>query len=355
MEQARRELLVARVTSGCVRVEVPSRRGSPFLLIRTPTRQQRYLAQEVYEDEFREAELGGVYTEAELVAFLLSEKLWSEEDQKLLDELPKQIDDMKVGLFNALLRSSDRVVTRKALGVAKDALAELHGRRHAYDHLSCAGVAAASRMKFLVGCGLSRTDGRPFYRGESFWERPDGTLDHAAEAYVRSRLTEAELREMARTEPWRSTWACRKAESSVFGVPAADYSEEQAGLVTLSLVYDSVYEHPECPADDVISDDDMLDGWLIYQRREREKRQAKKAGEELVTNEKIRNSQEIFLVAQTQQDAQKVFALNDDVVRAQQKRKLDFLKTQKGEVNEADMPDTRLQLQMAANRAATGG
>ena len=50
-------------------------------------------------------------------------------------------------------------------------------------------------------------------------------------------------------------------------------------MVSFSRMYDGAYGSPECPPDKVIEDDDMFDGWLIDQRRTREKEQSVKRAE----------------------------------------------------------------------------
>lgn len=71
-------------------------------------------------------------------------------------------------------------------------------------------------------------------------------------------------------------------------------------------MYDSIAESPESPSDEIILDDDMLDGWLIIQRRERELRTKQKAAEDVISNEKIANSDEVFIVAKSEEDIQKL-------------------------------------------------
>ena len=83
-------------------------------------------------------------------------------------------------------------------------------------------------------------------------------------------LGESEIRELARSEPWKSIWSSSKNEGVLFGKRAIELSEEQKHLIMWSTMYDSIGESPDSPSDKIIADDDMLDGWLILQRRERE-------------------------------------------------------------------------------------
>jgi hypothetical protein len=236
-------------------------------------------------------------------------------------------------------------VLRKALSAAKKKLDALTARKHANYHLTAEGLAASGRNHFLLGRCVSHRGG-PLYRDdEEYWADDSDTLDRLAQLSAAGRLGEAEFREVARTEPWRSVWSARKGAAGVFGRPASELSDEQRGLVSYSLLYDSVYEHPECPPDDVVEDDDRLDGWLIEQRRERESRAGKHEAERLSAG--VKDKQEVFLVADCQADAERVMSLNDAVARAAQRERFAAIQ-KRGVVAEQDMPDTRRRLRMQA-------
>ncbi len=340
MPAHRRELLVARIVSGTVRLELG---GSTYVLGR-PKKDSLYVAQQQHAGALYEAHLAGLFTEEELHDFLLDEGLWDEDSEKFLADLPGQIDKLKLALFRAVFRANERKTIRKALKAAREKLSWLLGRRHAYDHLSCQGAACGARAWYLLASSLYDHRGRRVFKLSRFWDEPCGLLQEAASELSRARLAEAEFRELARSEPWRSVWACRNAEHSLFGVSPDSYSEEQRSLAAYSSLYDSVLQHPECPPDEVIADDDCLDGWLVEQR---EKRKSGTPAGELVDNEKIRNSQEVYLVAETPDDAERVMALNDPQTRAVQKKR--FAKIiEKGEVDEMHMPDTKRRFQMEA-------
>jgi hypothetical protein len=95
----------------------------------------------------------------------------------------------------------------------------------------------------------------------------------------------------------------------------------------------------------------MLDGWMIIQRRKREAEVDKQAlGNN--TNQKIANSDEVFYMAETIEDARKIEKMNDGVGTMLKKQRMSFLK-EKGEVAEIMMPDTWLRLQTEAAQKAS--
>lgn len=346
MDSKRCEYLVSRICSGTVRL-----RPHNFLL-RKPTREQCYLANEVYLDHVEQAE--GLLTDEELLEWLIEYGYWDETKQSLLTKLPKEIEEFKVGLYKAGFKSKEQAEIRKFIGMAKKKLSELNAERYGFDYLSINGCAAMAKSKYLVGCGLFYNSGKPVFDMDNFWDEDSERLDLALVALAEQRLDEPTYRELARKEPWRSLWSIRKVESSLFGIPAADYSDEQKELVGWSQLYDSVYEHPERPTDFVIENDDYLDGWMIVQRREQEKHQVKKSGDDITKNEKIRSAGEVFVPADTLEDAIKVNDLNDDMAKATKKMRFKALE-KKGIMSEAEMPDTKRNMQMEANRLLMNG
>jgi hypothetical protein len=346
MDQARRDLLVARVISGRTLLRL---RGQRYQLC-LPSRRDRYYAQEVYAEGLAEGLEVGLWDEGGVLDFLHDRGFWSERDGQALTLLPKDIEKLKVGIYECRFKSEEREKTRQALALARRELEALLARRHGHDDKTCHGHAALMRARYLVGCGLKTWGGKRVFRHEGFWADRGGLLEEAVEAAARARADDAELREVSRTDPWRGVWAARRAEAGVFGKPACDLTEEQRSVVGWSLLYDGARERPECPPDDVLTDDDAFDGWLIKRRQERGGAEAS----DLIKNEKVRNSQEVFVFADTPEDARRVDALNDSGARAQKKVRLAALRKH-GRIAEQDMPDTKARLAMTANAGRAGG
>lgn len=335
MESYEKELIIRRICAGHVRCRV---RGETWLLT-PPSRNQLYEAQEIFADALADAEEDGLYTDAELLDFLLDNHLWDTERSKLLAKLPEEIEEFKLGLFKSSFKSNEKKAIRRAIRTAEAKLEELHEQRHAYDHLSTTGYATLIRARFLTWVGLRKEN-----ESEAFWKATGDFIDEVMRAAAQKRIAEEEYREVSRSEPWRSLWGSHKAEGSLFGVAAVDYTEEQRSLVGWSMLYDNVFEHPECPADAVINDDDVLDGWLIHQRREREKRQ-KETRSETATSDKIKNADEVYFPANNVEEAREINELNDEVAKANKRKRFAKLK-EKGQLQDHQMPDQRQRLRM---------
>lgn len=332
-----REFYIARVCSGSVRVHMSDK----TYVIKRPTSEQLYVGHEVYADYLEHAVSEGLFDESELLSFLMTSGFWDMKKNALLEALPKEIDQFKVALFKSQFKSKEKQVIRKALNTARAKYAELAESRGMYDFLSCSGIASFARSKYLVGSSTYLNNTRIFT--DNFWNEDSNLLEEVMSAYSRTRFSEATYRELARNEPWRSIWMTNKRESSLFGIPAIEYTEEQRNLVCWSLFYDDIYAHPNCPTEDVINDDDILDGWAIEQKRLRDAAMGANAADDIVKNEKIRNSQEVYLVAETHDDARKIDGLNTEQASITKKARFAAL-AKHGELNEMQMPDTAKRL-----------
>lgn len=350
---AKRELLVARIISSCVvcKLRTSDGRIKPFLL-KTPLRYHRLVAQQVYEDAIEKAYLEGLYTEQSLMNHLITEGIWNQDSDKKIKDLNKNIEELKVQLYQLIFRSNERATVREMLSVTKRELESLFNIKASYAHLTCEGAASIARARYLVGASLHHLDGTAVFDMETFWEQQSSMLDYAYVAFQKQTIREPEYRELARTEPWRSTWNCRKSEASVFGVPACDLTDEQKNIVSWSIAYDNIHEHPECPTEVVIEDDDSLDGWMILQRRNREVRLEEDRLKTVINNDKIRESEEVFVVVNTADDAKKINSFNTyDATRV--KRQREAVIKQRGVAKDADFADRQQQIRREINAGFT--
>lgn len=351
MDVVERELIVSRIVAGTMRFRVQDGSDEGLkLCFRKPSVEHIYAAQELYHSYIQELRYMNCLTEEQVLDFMLEEGLWSEEDEKLLTELPKQIEDFKVGLYESTFKANEKKSLRKYLKTAKEAQDNLTKKKQIYYYLTINGAATMVRTRFLVGMSTYRVGGDALYTEDSFWHSDGLIFEQVMDVYFKTRITEAMYRIMARTDPWRSVWNGRKSEGKVFGIPSIELSDEQRNLTMWSNIYDSIYEHPECPPETVIEDDDVLDGWMIIQRKKRKDDLEKRKAEDVVSNEKIRNSGEVFIPVDTMDDAKKLNNdLNDHHAKIVKKQRLAFARKQ-GEVHEGHMPDTMQYLNSEINR-----
>jgi hypothetical protein len=86
-------------------------------------------------------------------------------------------------------------------------------------------------------------------------------------------------------------------------------------------MYDNVGEHHESPSQEVIEDDICLDGWFIFQDRKMKEEKKKGQADNMISNEKIRNSGEVFVMAQDQENADEIYDMNNPLARGTVKQR----------------------------------
>lgn len=301
----------------------------------------KYLADTLYKKVLDECNYNEQWSEEDLLQFLIEQSLWDFTKQKRIDDMPKEIEDYKVELYNCAFKSLDKIKIKEKISLLRNEFENLYRERHRYDHLTNVGVAIMARTKYLIGCSL-RKNGKRILNG-NWWEQSTELIDRCMVYVGENKLTDSQLRELSRTEPWRSCWNARKSGMKLFNNKF--FTDEQLSLVSWTGIYDNIYNHPECPSTNIVEDDDALDGWMIIQRRKRGEEENKRNADQLIKNPRIKNSQEIFIVAQTPQDAAKIDSLNDTVGSIAKAQKFATIK-QKGSVNEVNMPDVRQRVQM---------
>ena len=158
-------------------------------------------------------------------------------------------------------------------------------------------------------------------------------------------ITEVDARYLTRKDPWRGLWAASKTENGVFGKCSSDLTAEQGMLISWSRIYDSVQENPECPPDEVLKNNDMLDGWFIHQHRKREK-DKKNRGSDSGSNVK---GDEVYMFADTRKDAQRIYDMNDGAARGIIKTRQKQLERNPQGVEAQNTMDAKMEMRQMSN------
>lgn len=333
-----RDFFIARICAGFIR-----HKG---LILEHPDNAILYESHEVYCNTFYKARENGVMTDLDILNFLIDNGLWMEQQTKELEDiLPKHIEEFRINLYEERLSLEKQNQVRTYLNRAKTELGRLYNIRHSFDHLSCHGVAMFARLQFLIE-KCTKKNGK-LYKWNSVSQA------EMLEALNSAQLTETQFRELARTDPWRSIWHTKKI-GPIFGKPGIELTEDQKRLASFSCLYDNVYEFNDCPTEDVIEDDDCLDGWLILKKREQDKERGRNEILEKVGNNI--NADEIYVVTGAE-NASKVYGLNDPQAQMITRSRLEMVKN-KEEVNFTDFGDVKQEFMMQvvnAQRAQING
>lgn len=283
-------------------------------------------------------------TKEEIEVILVRQEIIKPDIEKILKDLHTQQDDIKLAMYKAFLQPENLAQLRKRLEMLKKLINETYYKKHSMDYLTKEGFAATCRAQFLLMHTVRNESGEPLWTNDEDVNYP--LLDSIMAMCNERTLTNEQFREIARTEPWRSYWSADK--TNVIGGPTMSWTEDQRTLVSYSKMYDSIYENPDSPSEDIINDDDVLDGWIVNRKREAEKEKKKEQLESLLDN-KLKDADNIFMIAKDQKAAQEIFDLNTPEMR-RIKAQRDKAIQEHGILKESELPDVQLERLVQVNR-----
>jgi hypothetical protein len=338
MKQHEREYFISRIRSGTLTLK----KYDITLKVLTPTVEQDYEACEVFSQSYDESYIGGIMNEEEMLDWMVEQGLWTENDDKKVKGLKDDIERLKVEIFRASHKEQLRKQIRKYLRAGEEQLLDCLAKKNMYTGNTREGIASVAKWRYVI---MNCT----FVNGK-LYDFKDLSLDYVLSSYQESILREVDLRELCNHDPWKSLWTIHGGNSHyLFCNTNREMTQDQKTLVVWSKIYDSVQESVDCPSDDVLDDADMLDGWFIVQRKKREKEKAEQDFEESVGSDKIKNADEVFVMANTDNDRNRVESMNDltgSMIIKQRKALID----KRGGVTQGEFMDEKLKQRRESNK-----
>jgi len=335
------EKALYRIIQGRLRYKV---HDDLVLYIHEPTSDLIYESHEIYDDAYERAYKKGVYVQSEILPILLENDFWSPLDDKEAEKVQKEIEELKVKCFENFFRKKQLASIKRRLRNLENKFVKLSSKKMTLAHVTCEGAADLAKTNWLISKTTKFSDGTDYDWGES-------SLLDAVSYWQKNQISMGTLRQVARYDVWKGMWGGGKG-TEIFGVPFINISPNQSRLCMFSKMYDSVYEHPESPKEEIIQDDDCLDGWFIHQKRKAEQQKKQSEIDGMITNEKIRNSDEIYVVAQNREDASEIYNINDPTAR-NIIRERDEKITGKEGMKFTELNDVQRQLQIERNKKFT--
>lgn len=334
--------LISQISWGYVPATVNTQNGQLVsLLLHPPTPREQAKAAIVYSTERQRAVLIGLPPEKEILEDLIAMGRWSIATEEEMAGLEKDIHTIRRGLLDLLFNKTKLEQARSLLRRAEKALIDRLYQKHNLLQNSAEAHAEVCQQRYLIGRIAETEDGNLVWPTEEEFDDCDDNelITQLCELFFqRSQLSVRTIREIARSNTWRTYWEVAKTSHDLFGGPISGWSLNQRELAYWSTIYDSVHAAFERPSKDVIVDDDLLDSWFI---RQSEKIESKtQTGMAPQPPKQGRNEQ--FIMAD-REGAKRVYNMNDPAARARVKAKQKVI-SQRGIVREQDMPESQNEM-----------
>jgi hypothetical protein len=320
------------------------RRGDLSLFIVEPNQDLMFKSIDIYDKAYEKAYGEGLYLKQDVEELLMTHNLWSPFEDQELEKLKKDNEELKYQCFKNYHKKRELSSLKMAIDINEKKYNKIAARKYQFDQLTCEGVASQIRWNWLI-------ENSTFYQDESPYDWKHARLETLVKFYENSFITASDFRSIARLDQWRSMWNLGKKTGSLFDKPSYLLSRDQLTLCSYSTMYDNVYESPDCPDDKVIEDDYCLDGWFIDQKRKGEKYKKEKQSESVLTNSKIANSPEIFMVASDVSEIDTINSMNSHHSEMIKKERMQTIKNKGVVESDAHFSDVQEGLFMKSNES----
>lgn len=335
MNDASLELLLYRIISGKFYFFYKNETYE----LRQPSVDIKYDSEILYNKIIYEEKYNEWLREDNLDRILITLGLWTMDTKTILKSLDKNIDDTKVKLYEQ--RASKKAVkdNKKKLNNTRNQVSRLlNAKSDIFSH-TLEGYAASIKNEHVICNTLYKNNNLVFDKGIKNDEHSYTLFNNLVKEINEHVLDSYHFKLLARSDMWRMYWNANK--DNVFPGSTSEWSFDQRTLVNVSRMYDNVHEHPECPEEEVIKDDDMLDGWMIFEKR---KTQSKKKQERVDNlNPKLKKAQEVFLMSKDKEEVSEVLSMNS--LESQRKIKQRSAHLDKvGQSTDVELPDIKMDL-----------
>ena len=281
----------------------------------------KYHANLIYDNILHEERFNDWIREENMIHHMVSAGLWTYQTDSLITKLEKQIEDLKVDLFKSYLAPDKQKTFRKSLNNARYNLGNILSKKQEFLTHTLEGYALSIKNEYII-CNTLYKNNKQIFDNNSKDFKSYSYFNDIVNEINKHNITLEQFKFVARSSLWRSYWNANK--NNIFSNQVIDWTDDQRTLVNISRMYDNVYENPDCPSDEVINDDDMLDGWMIMQRRKTEKEKKTKNFDEL--NPHVKNAGEVFVMTKGSDAFEDVMSMNSPEAIMKQNKTFETIK-----------------------------
>ena len=331
-----REFLVSKILSGVSYFKVKDK----LYKISNPNSETRYLGEYLADlagDQFKFKQL---MTREEAKEVLHQRGIWTPKDDGNLEEAEKNLENFKVDLFKNQYNAKAQKTLRSRIKGTNKAISTAVVKKDSLDDVTIENYTEVIRDQFSVAMSIEDMDGLKYYHPDKFFDQNSFLMESAYSIWKDEMAILQFCRELSKADPWRSYWNSA-AKENVFGKPSSELTLPQRTMIVFSKMYDNARQSPEAPNDEVFDDDDMFDGWMILQRRDQEKKKQKETVDKIADQK----GDEIYMMADNKQDAEKIYDVNDMQNRMTIKHREGQIKAGGEEITrEDDLRDVKMKL-----------
>lgn len=248
-------------------------------------------------------------TEREIEVYLKVNSIWKPENQTILEESKKLLDETKVNLYLNYSNETNKTTLKKQIKDVSLKINKLLIDKNSMNYLGIKDHALSIKNEFIIMNTIYDSNNKLVFNNPEKDSHEHQKLQIFIREIVDRSLDINILRELVKSEIWKSYASCFNLQKDSYEI-----NDDYRYLVGLHRMYENVRQHPECPSEEVIEDDDALDGWFLYQNKKAEKEKKKNSIMSKVRGN-IKNAGEVFLITDDLKETKDIYDLNDTTSR----------------------------------------
>lgn len=234
--------------------------------------------------------------------------IWNDKLEDQLNDLIKDLDKTKIELYNNFFNTNAKESIKDIISKINIKINNLYNKKHHFDYLTLEYYTQNIKNQYLIVNMICDEVGKKIFDYKTFDNVDSLFLEKILSEIHKNTIDSSTIKKLARSDNWRSFW--NVAKENIFPGTAKDWTDEQRSLINFSKVLDSIREHFEAPAEEIIADDDALDGWILHQNDKNDKEKKKKQISEKFGLDNKRGD-EVFVMTQDRNEKKAIHGLND--------------------------------------------
>ena len=334
MEERLLNLYLTRILSGYYYLFYDNKKYK----IQYPNIHVKYEVELLVQNEYDSIKYTGWHTRESLLNELINLGIWTPGGDDALKRILKQIDDYKADLYVDRLNPKNVKQIRSKIKSATKQYNNLYFQRHAYDHITIEGYCDTRKNEFFLKNSIYDDQDNLIFKYHEDYK----TFNLIANQISLNIIAIPDFKKIARSDVWRNY--CHANENNIFDKSVIHWTDEQKTLVSLTKMYENARQHPDAPEDHIYEDDDMFEGWIIFQKRKAEKERNKQKREESLGGRHSKAG-EVFIMAKSNEEAKEIYNVNSDQNKSILRERSSIIKQNEGkQITDMMLPDVRREI-----------
>lgn len=267
--------------------------------------------------------------------------IWDKHLENKLSLLMKDLEKTKIELYKNFSNIEVRKSIKSLILTINSSISEYHNKKYYFDYLTLEYYAQNIKNQYLITNMVYDLENNRIFKDDNFDNIHYLFLEKILYEIHKNTLDTSTIKQIVRSDIWKSYWNVSKEK--IFPGTVKDWTDEQRSLVNFSKVLDSIREHMEAPSDDIIEDDDALDGWILFQNHKTASDRKKQQISDKFGLDK-KKAGEVFLLTKDNNEKEEIYGLNDPQTNRDIKEMIEITKKE-GKVNWTDLPHVKREIQ----------